>query len=220
MNKTHNNVCIIVPHGDDEVLGFGGVIQKHLNKDDTVHVIFARKPIDERTSKQFENISDAKKVLGYQKMYCLGMSEADMVNDQLVFFRRLESILKIINPDIVYTTFYNDIHQDHRIVFDWVCRAVRVWGPLNVKQFFVGEIPSSTDQYPSISNRGFTPNYYVELEKKELDIKVKALECYVTELMDYPHPRSAKGLFDKASIRGLECGNIYAEAFMCLRYIV
>jgi len=38
-------VAIIVPHGDDEVLGFGGVIQKHVNNSDDVYLIFARKPI-------------------------------------------------------------------------------------------------------------------------------------------------------------------------------
>jgi LmbE family N-acetylglucosaminyl deacetylase len=215
-----NTIAIIVPHGDDEVLGFGGVIQKHVKKGDKVHVIFARKPIDQRTKKQFEAIADAQKILGYQKYHCTEMSEIEMSHEPLFFFRRLEIILSEINPNIVYTTFYNDIHQDHKIVFDWVCRAVRVWGPLNVKQFYVGEIPSSSDQYPTITGRVFTPNHYVILNENELAKKIKALQCYTTEICKYPHPRSSQGIISKTTIRGQEAGEHFAEAFMCLRYII
>jgi LmbE family N-acetylglucosaminyl deacetylase len=218
--KNRKKVAIIVPHGDDEALGFGGVIQKHVKNKDEVHVIFARKPIDERTKKQFEAIAEAQKILRYYQYHCTEMSEVEMSHEPLVFFRRLEIILNAINPEIVYTTFYNDIHQDHRIVFDWVCRAVRVWGPLEVKQFYVGEIPSSTDQYPSINGRPFTPNHYVVLNADELQDKVKALECYNTELCKYPHPRSAQGVISRACYRGQEAGEHFAEAFMCLRNIV
>lgn len=217
--KRNKIVAVIVPHGDDEVLGFAGVIQKHINKKHEVHVIFARKPIDERTQIQFDNIKDAQKILGYQHMHCLEMTEIEMSHEPLFLFRKLEVILQEINPEIVYTTFYGDIHQDHKIVFDWVCRAVRVWGPLNVKQFYVGEIPSSTDQYPTITGRGFTPNHYVTLTSNELSKKVKALECYTSELCKYPHPRSAQGIISKMTIRGQECGEHFAEAFMCVRYI-
>ena len=215
-----NKVAIVVPHGDDEALGFGGVIQKHVEKNDQVHVIFARKPIDERTEKQFNNIKDAQKILNYYKYYCTEMSEIEMSHQPLLFFRKLEDLFKNINPQIVYTTFWGDIHQDHKTVFDWVCRAVRVWGPLNVKQFFVGEVPSSTDQYPTITGTTFTPNHYIPLSRKEVDMKAKAVECYQTEICAYPHPRSLGGIGTKASLRGQECGTHYAEAFMCLRYIV
>jgi LmbE family N-acetylglucosaminyl deacetylase len=217
MNK---NVAIIVPHGDDEVLGFGGVIQKHIKNKDEVSVIFTRKPIDERTQIQFNDIDNAKNLLGYHKKYCLGMSEIEMSHEPITLFRRMEKILKLINPEIVYTTFWGDIHQDHKITYEWACRAVRVWGPLNVKQFFVGEIPSSTDQYPTISGISFTPNYYVPLTEDELKIKIDALECYGTETCKYPHPRSRKGIISKSEIRGQECGNEYAESFINLRYII
>jgi LmbE family N-acetylglucosaminyl deacetylase len=213
-------VAIIVPHGDDEVLGFGGVIQKHVQIGDSVDVIFARKAIDNRTAKQFECINAAKDLLGYNQVHCTELSEIEMSHEPLTFFRRLEGILSVVKPDIVYTTFWGDIHQDHKITFDWVCRAVRPHGPLNVKEFYVGEIPSSTDQRPYLIGDNFKPNHYVRLTKEQVDIKVKALDCYTTEVNKYPHPRSAGGIFHIASARGSECASDYAEAFMCLRNIV
>ena len=134
-------------------------------------------------------------------------------------FRKIESKLAEVNPEIVYTMFWGDIHQDHKITFDCVVRAVRIWGPLNVKQFYVGETPSSTDQYPTITGTCFTPNYYIPLTKPQLKVKVDSLYAYKGETNKYPHPRSELGITTRSSVRGQESGNEYAEAFMCLRYI-
>lgn len=213
-------VAIVVPHGDDEVLGFGGVIQKHVDSGDSVEIVFCRRAIDGRTSQQINDISKAHSLLKYDFYHNLGMSEVEMSHEPITLFRKLEDILLKINPEIVYTTFWGDIHQDHKITFDWVCRAVRPHGPLNVKQFYVGEIPSSTDQRPYIIGDTFKPNHYVRLTKEEVEVKIKALDCYGTEVNEYPHPRSAGGIFAIALIRGLECNSHYAEAFMCLRNIV
>jgi LmbE family N-acetylglucosaminyl deacetylase len=213
------NVVIVVPHGDDEVLGFGGIIQKHVKNFDDVYLIFVRKPIDERTKKQYRAITKAKEILKYKDVFCLQMTEVELSHEPLTFFRRLEDLLFKLQPEIVYTTFWADIHQDHKITFDWVCRAVRIHGPLNVKEFYVGEIPSSTDQRPYIIGDNFKPNYYVRLTEEEVNLKVEAVNCYLTEICEYPHPRSSEGIMTKAKIRGQECGTFYAEALMCLRCI-
>lgn len=212
-------ITFIVPHGDDEALGFGGVIQKHVEQKDEVSVVFCRAPIDSRTQKQFNSIEKAKEILGYQNVHCLYVTEKEISNEPLTLFRSIEKVLNETNPEIVYTTFWGDIHQDHKITFDCVVRAVRVWGPLNVKQFYVGEIPSSTDQFPTVTGIAFTPNYYVPLTKKQIQTKIEALHAYDGELGSYPHPRTEKGIATRSAVRGQECGNEFAEAFICLRYI-
>jgi LmbE family N-acetylglucosaminyl deacetylase len=212
----NEKICIIVPHGDDEVLGFGGIIQKNKNN---VHVIFCTGAKDKRSEIQIKDIKKAKKLLKYNKDYYINSSKLELSHEPVLFFKKLESILKDINPDTVYTTFWNDIHQDHKSVFEWVCRAVRIHGPLNVKKFFVGEIPSSTDQYPKINGHTFNPNFYVKLTENEAKLKAKSILCYEKEVCKYPHPRSEEGILNLCKSRGQECGAYYAEAFMCLRYI-
>ena len=212
-------IAFVVPHGDDEALGFGGAIQKHVSQKDEVTVIFCRAPIDTRTQKQFNDIEKAKSVLGYQHSIYLYVTEKEISNEPLTLFRKIEKALCDVDPDIVYTMFWGDIHQDHKFTYECVMRSVRVWGGLRVKQFYVGETPSSTDQFPTITGICFTPNYYVPLTKEQIATKVKALYAYGGETNEYPHPRSEKGVVTRAAIRGQECGTEYAEAFMCLRYI-
>ena len=50
-----------------------------------------------------------------------------------------------------------------------------------------------------------------------LDIKIAAMECYETELRDYPHPRSARALRERAAYWGSQVGRLAAEPFRVLR---
>ena len=126
MIKKQNTVAVVVPHGDDESLGFAGAIQKHVSWGDSVHVVFCRGPQDERTTQQYHSIAESQKVLNYEKYHCLFVTEAEISNEPLKLFKKIEQSLLGINPDIVYTTFWGDIHQDHHITYDCVRRAVRV----------------------------------------------------------------------------------------------
>jgi len=46
-------VAVVIPHGDDEALGFGGAIITHLNNGDNVTLVACRGPHDERTASNF-----------------------------------------------------------------------------------------------------------------------------------------------------------------------
>jgi LmbE family N-acetylglucosaminyl deacetylase len=50
-----------------------------------------------------------------------------------------------------------------------------------------------------------------------IDIKRKALECYKSEMKDFPHPRSLKGMDLAAQVWGMKAGSDYAEAFKAVR---
>ena len=213
-------VAIVIPHGDDEALGFGGAILHHLSKGDHVTLVACRGPHDDRTTKQLLDTVAAKEILGYHDIKYLYVTEKEISNEPLKLFRAIEECLESINPDTVYTSFWGDIHQDHRIVYDCVARAVRIWGPLKVSQFFVGEIPSSTDQAPHILANAFLPNYYIPLTEQTLQKKIQAMQCYTTEIKESSHPRSPEGIRVLAKMRGIECKHTYAEALVCLRNII
>ena len=68
-NKSMERVVIVVPHGDDEAIGFAGAIQKHIQGGDNVTVIFARgaAPNDQRSEYQIECTRIAKDILKYLK---------------------------------------------------------------------------------------------------------------------------------------------------------
>jgi len=223
LNQEEDNmkkIAIVIPHGDDEALGFGGAILHHLSKGDHVTLVACRGPHDDRTTRQLLDTVAAKEILGYQDIKYLYITEKEISNEPLKLFRAIEECLNAIKPDTVYTSFWGDIHQDHRVTYDCVARAVRIWGPLKVTQFFVGETPSSTDQAPNIAVNAFLPNHYIPLTERALEKKIKAMHCYTTERKESLHPRSAEGIRVLANTRGIECGHTFAEAFVCLRNIV
>jgi len=217
-----DKVCIIVPHGDDEATGFAGAIQKHVAKKDHVSVVFVRgaNSNDNRSEVQIQHTQVAKKILGYSNIRHLHIPKSTIPDNPSIVYYALETVLLELQPSIVYTTFWGDNHQDHQITYDCVSRLVRVWGGLKVKQFYVGEIASSTDQSIKLPHTMFVPNYYVKMTRAEFQKKVDSLLCYSSEIMTPPHPRSAQGLETLARFRGMECDSDFAEAFMSLRTIV
>ena len=50
--------------------------------------------------------------------------------------------------------------------------------------------------------------------------KEQAMRCYVSELCQFPHPRSLEGMDVLSKTRGMAAGMERAEAFMLLRKMV
>lgn len=210
-----SQILIIVPHGDDEVLGFGGVISKHVASSDNVTVCFLKAFHNPRTYTQAENTIEAQAVLGYQERIQLDIEPAHLCAHDQNTLHRIEDVIARCSPDIIYIPSSSDCHQDHAMTKHYVRIATRVHGRSNVPQIFSGEIISSTENGFEPT---FRPNYYVGLSDLDLAKKQLALKCYRKEVRDYPHPRSDEGLKIHAQKRGMECGTMYAEAFECLRY--
>jgi LmbE family N-acetylglucosaminyl deacetylase len=63
------------------------------------------------------------------------------------------------------------------------------------------------------------PNLYVDITDT-IDVKIAAMECYATELRDYPHPRSSRALRERAAYWGSHVGRQAAEPFQVLREVM
>lgn len=217
MYMKNKNILAVFPHGDDEALGMGGTLHK-LSADNNITVIICRGEEDKRTKQQFKDIDRAKEILGYQHLIKLNHTEKYLSCNKLQLFKKLEQLTLTINPDVLFIPFWGDVHQDHATVYEAMIRSSRTWGFSNVKQIYCCEIISSTDQGFPQSYMKFNPNMYMKLTKHEIDKKVDALLCYSGEVVKYPHPRSAEGVYNKAKQRGSESKMQYAEAFMCIRH--
>lgn len=215
-------VLVIAPHMDDEVLGCGGTVAKHVDQGDKVYVCFvAHRVYDHKFDEEKNEIEKnhalrAKRILGYLEAKFLGLSDErlDVAIQDIVI--PLEKYYQKVRPDIVYVCHGGDVNQDHRAVFQAsmvVLRSFTTISPIRVLSY---EVPSSTEQSQAFLGPKFVPNYYVNIEKY-LDKKIDALRAYKTELRSYPHPRSVKAIKALAFKRGSEIGFKAAEAFMMIR---
>jgi N-acetylglucosamine malate deacetylase 1 len=216
------NVLIIAPHMDDEVLGCGGTIVRHVASEDFVTVcVVANRAYDHKyepglIEQEKASCKKAKEILSYQDLVFLDLPDEQLDHSQIDIITPLEKIVGRCKPDIVYIPHRGDLNQDHRAVFEAsrvVCRPNAVHRVTTLRAF---EVPSSTDQVPGANEWPFLPNYYVNIAGS-LERKIEAMACYSTESKPFPHPRSREGLRVYAQKRGMEVGIETAEAFAVLR---
>jgi N-acetylglucosamine malate deacetylase 1 len=217
-----NKVAIIAPHMDDEVLGCGGTIAKHIDKGDEVFVIIiAKRAYDHKFDEELINQEKksavaAQKILGYQRLFFLDLRDEQLDHKLIDIVVPLEESLKKIKPDIVYTCNQNDINQDHQAVYKASMIACRPQGSFFIKKLYSYEVPSATDQIPAITSAPFIKSKYVNIEEY-IKKKIEAMQAYENESREYPHPRSPDGICIYAKKRGIEVGYKYAESFQLLR---
>ncbi|MBI2251214.1 MAG: PIG-L family deacetylase [Armatimonadetes bacterium] len=215
-------ILVIAPHMDDETLGMGATIARHVAKGDKVFIAIMAYRIYEKVynkkivESEKKAVLKAKEVLGYQEVIFFDLQDERLdtaIQDILI---PLENYYNKIKPDILYVNFYQDNNQDHRATFEAVRIVIRSVNKWKVPRVLMYEVPSSTDQSPPLKEAVFLPNFYVNIEKY-LDKKIKALNCYKREKRKFPHPRSKEAILALAKRRGVESGFKLAEAFMILR---
>lgn len=217
-----NKVLVIAPHMDDEALGCGGTIAKHVAQKDVVHVCFiAHRIYNHRFDKAANerekgHARQAVKMLGCEDAIFLDLNDERLDACLQDIIIPLEAVVAKIKPNIVYGPFRGDNNQDHRAVFDAMRVALRPSATPFIQKVMMYEVPSSTDQSPALPENAFTPNYHIDISK-HMEKKLKAFKCYKTEDRKFPHPRSAEAIRVLAQKRGVEAGVAYAEGFMILR---
>jgi LmbE family N-acetylglucosaminyl deacetylase len=217
-----NKVLVIAPHLDDEALGCGGAILKHAANGCDVHVAFiAHRVYDhkfdaEKMAVELSHMEKAKSILGYKEYAYFDMPDEELDKHVQKVIINLEEYVYNIKPDIIYSPFFQDNHQDHRAVAEAIRVVLRPAAATFVKRWLIYETPSSTEQTPPMPGAFFQPNSYIDI-KDVLDKKLDAFRCYETESREYPHPRSLEAIKHLAAKRGIEAAMEYAEAFMLMR---
>ena len=219
-------ILIIVAHSDDETIGMGGTIKKHVNNGDEVSVISMTNGVGARLNNKNKNIQNrliesqkASEILGFNwlKRFDFPDNEMDKCSS-LEITKAIEEIKFKLNPEIVYFHNGGDLNIDHRIVSSSVLTAFRPQPNESCKELRVFEIPSSTDfGHENITGR-FIPNLYIDISDNWLT-KLNALKAYKTEMRDYPHSRSLESIENLAKVRGSQVGIKMAEAFQVIRKI-
>lgn len=218
------NILIVAPHADDEILGCGGVIAKHIKAGDRVYVFVVTKAISSIFSEEYM-VNVRQEALGAHKF--LGVTETRFsdfpapVLDQTPLYEIANAIKGVAENwkiDWAYIPFRGDIHKDHQVVFDASMVAFRPHGKDAVKKIMAYETLSETEWALPFGDEYFKPTFYIGIEDQLKD-KLDAMGFFKSQLRPFPASRSLEAIEALAKFRGATVGAKAAEAFMTIREI-
>ena len=217
-------VLVVAPHPDDETLGCGGTLLRHIAHEEAVHWLIVSDMRTEygfaeaRVSQRIEEIQNVAAAYDFAEVHNLGFPPAGL--DALPMKELVRSIgqaITDISPSVLYLPFRGDVHTDHAAVFDAVVSCTKWFRYPSIRRILCYETLSETD-FGLDPATGFTPHSFVDITPY-LERKIEIAEMYAGEMGEFPFPRSAEALQALAKVRGATCGCQAAESFMLLREI-
>ena len=206
-------ILAIGAHGDDIELACGGTLAKAVKQGHEVTMVIVTGTGFTDTNGQVirtseiaeKEVKDAANVLGVSNLHILRYQDTsvpysvDLIND-------LDDIIGNINPDIIFTHFVFDTHQDHiRTAHSTISAArnqntILLYEPIN---------PSGQGYVP------FRPQVYMDISQT-IDTKINSLKAHKSQYEKYTETW-IEAVVARAKFRGFEMGVDYAECFEVVR---
>lgn len=219
---------IIAAHPDDEIIGCGGTAARLIKEGQEVYTLIlgegitARDKTRSREKRKDEinllkqQVIDANQVIGVTDVFVYDFPDNRFDSIPLLdVVKTIEEVHQQVRPDVVFTHFKDDLNIDHRVTYQAVLTAFRPLAGQTVKEIYSFEVLSSTEwRFPLT----FSPDCFFDISET-ITLKAKAMEKYTSELGEYPHPRSIKGIYLNAENWGMKTGMSYAEAFKTVRIL-
>ncbi len=215
MFDTHNKLTILAigAHGDDIELACGGSLAKAVKKGHNVIMVVVtgvdsndHNNISIRDNGNAEKEANAAAAsLGVTNLIILGYEDT-LVPYSADLISKLDDIMSKYKPDIIFTHFVFDTHQDHiRTAHATISAARRqntvlLYEPIN---------PSGQGYI------AFRPQVYVDISET-IDQKINSLKAHKSQYEKYTE-KWVEGVTARAKFRGFEMGTDYAECFEVVR---
>ncbi|CAA0219673.1 Carbohydrate esterase, family CE14. Probable N-acetylsugar deacetylase [Tenacibaculum maritimum] len=219
------NVLIVAPHADDEVLGCGGIMKRKSQEGDNVIVLIVTRGTpkmysDDKVANVRNEAKQSHKILGVKKTFFLDFHAPELdITSSAEIARGISKIVKENSIDEMYIPHRGDIHSDHRVVANSCYVAARPVNGCSVKSIYAYETLSETEWAAPFGDDAFIPNHFVDITEF-IDFKLKAMECFKSQLREFPNSRSLECMESLAKFRGATIGVNRAEAFMIIRTII
>ncbi|MBD7909615.1 PIG-L deacetylase family protein [Sporosarcina gallistercoris] len=217
-----NKVMIIAPHPDDETLGCGGTILRHISNGDDVYWCIITTAEGLTTDRKWlerreEEIAQVTSAYGFKNVFKLNFvaTKLDSVPDNNLI-NAIGDVFKEIKPNVVYVPYRGDIHSDHKIVYDATMSCTKWFRFPSIEKVLIYETISETNFAMNIDSIGFRPNVFSNISGY-INKKVEIMNIYESEIASHPFPRSEGSIRALAVLRGATAGVDAAEAFMLVK---
>ncbi|PYN46188.1 MAG: hypothetical protein DMD95_06990 [Candidatus Rokuibacteriota bacterium] len=201
------NILAFGAHPDDIEYGCGGMLAKYVLRGHAVYLFIASDGAlggDAEARRQEQK--DAARILGVREVFWGDYRDTEVPLTREIIVR-LESVIREIEPRMIFVNSPDDTHQDHRNLAQSVMSATRY-----VPNFLFYEVPSTVN---------FAPNCSTDIAEV-LDTKLAGLEAHrsqvtKTNIEDLTILELARSC---ANFRGIQARVKYAEAFQSVRLLL
>ncbi len=201
------NILCLGAHCDDIEIGAGGTLLKIVQEYEVGNVkwvVFTSNEIRKqeaiRSAEQFLSEVPEKQISIHSYRDGFLPFQAFEIKE---YFEELKSEFL---PDIIFTHYRDDRHQDHRLVSDLT------WNTWRDNLILEYEIPKYDGDLG-------TPNFYVSLEEKYLKKRNKIiLDTFVSQQSKHWFAEATFNALPR--LRGMESANLFAEAFYARKIIL
>jgi LmbE family N-acetylglucosaminyl deacetylase len=202
-------ILCVGAHSDDIEIGCGGTMLRLLRELPVERVTWVVLSGNEQRAREARQA--ARRVIGRRAVARVVQErfrDGFFPYDAVPIKERFEQLKREVAPDIVFTHYRHDRHQDHRLVSDLTYNTFR---DHLVLEYEVLKLDGDLGN----------PNVYVPLEARTVTQKVRVLEdCFGTQ--------RDKRWFSEDAFRGLMCirgveagaGSGYAEAFYARKLVI
>lgn len=204
------NVLVLSPHTDDSELGAGGSINRLSREGHDIYYV-AFSTCDESYPDSYQGVlegefEDVMELVDPTEYYVLDFTVRRFNERRQDVLEELIRIRDDVQPDLVIGPSLSDFHQDHVVVANEMIRAFKTNASI-----IAYELPWN--------HVNFETQMFYKLTPGDIDGKLEQLSMYESQIEDndrlYFREEFIRGL---ASVRGVQCNSVYAEAFNVIRW--
>lgn len=224
-----NNILVVAPHPDDDILGCGGMISRNGGNGANIYVAIMTNgnigapelfPI-EGTLRGRQEALNSHKLLGVKETFFFDFPAPRLdAEPSYKISIAISNLIQKLKINEMYIPHRGDIHKDHRIIYESSLVAARPISDHKVSKIYAYETLSETEWAAPFPDEMFIPSMFIELSENDIQNKLDAFNCYTPpRIKEFPYSRSLDGIKTLARYRGSIISKNYAEAFMIVREI-
>ncbi len=208
-NPEAPQVLVLGAHCDDIPIGCGGTLLRLYKAYPSAEILWVvLTGADERVKEERSVVAKLLPGARVELVICQDWRDGFLPTQAIAVKEFFESLKRRLSPDLIFTHFERDRHQDHRLVSELT------WNTFRHHMILEYEIPKYDGDIGS-------PNVFMPLSADECSEKLR------TVLQGYPSQQS-KHWFDEelfrglARLRGAEAGSgvSYAEGFYARKLVL
>jgi LmbE family N-acetylglucosaminyl deacetylase len=201
------NVLALGAHPDDIEYGCGGMLTKYAEKGHDVFLWIASDgSLGGEGAVRRQEQADSALIIGAREVFWGEYPDTEVpLTRELI--GRIETVIKQVQPRMIFVHYPDDTHQDHRNLAQGTMSATRY-----VPNFLFYEGPTT---------QNFTPNCFTDVEKV-LDKKLASLEAHRSQVAktNIEDLTILELAVSSANFRGIQARAKYAEAFQSIRLLI